>query len=1113
MDTKGTEATVATGEVVRPWRPQRALVAVFVVLIVAGCFLALRANVRVHNDHSADCRLVLSTDDLFHLPERTKRQVTSQLARWKACDDELVVIKRARTALRWDYALIGVMIVALALAVWRVRKRRRWRLAGDVAAAFGVAYVVCDLLENVWLHKVLNSRIGDPDLHAGLRWVSAIKLGAFGAAAPVVVIAFFLAVGGEEPYVGRVPRGRHAVRRFWRRWTRRLLESDVHHAILPEPAPEPATAGALGICCSGGGIRSASFNLGALQALDEPEQSEVERAQWLSAVSGGSYIAAAWVTGRMKEPDAWSRRSFEEDHLRRHASYLAPGLSGKLWALTRFLLGFGVNLGIITLALLVVFLPTGWGVARMKHTRPIKGGVIETPVGGCLTLDDGREATVVPGGRMRLIDVRTVRVEPGTAVIHHWPSDGAVPAKVTCPATKSLTPGDGQLASTPNLVIASGSVVELARGWPVRVDASGARACIQASSPKPGTSVTCLSSKAAVLASSSTGQLEAEPQALLALNGRAIVLKKFVRNTEGNEEPEYRLQRACGRHACTELRRFVGFRWLTFSVAALAMLMGIALVSVPMSTRQMSRVVERWARRLTWVALAAVVVFYLFPRLVVWAEQGKWLLDDKIPQTSGAGIGVILLTLLAQINSFTAGSATPLKKAAALTKRLGPRVRAVLVRFAGAVVGPLLIVIGAVAIASFAAERRFEPDQLTLWLFALGPLVVLGSGADLNEWSLHPFYREALRFGFAVDRPTGPPKAASQQVVPLPALKASTPELLICAAANLGDDRITPPGRPVTSWVFSRSTMGSDAIARATGDSATIPTEELQDDDRWRPLVETWTTVAVSGAAVAPAMGKMTIPERSLLALGNLRLGVWYPNPRYWCAPAASKDDTSGRIDRSWYEMHHPRPWYLVKEAFGIHKLHDPWIYLTDGGHYENLGLVELLRRGARETYCFDAAGDKADTFGTMSDAMRLAREELGVEIDIRPGPAMKPDENGISHMGVWAGVVRYPTGEEGWIVIAKLSVPDTAPFDVIDLARTLPSFPNHPTADQLYTDQKFEAYRALGHHLGSQALELAGLIRKNRRARQPMNKAVDGAIKTLCEVRPIDPCGPASES
>jgi len=61
---------------------------------------------------------------------------------------------------------------------------------------------------------------------------------------------------------------------------------------------------------------------------------------------------------------------------------------------------------------------------------------------------------------------------------------------------------------------------------------------------------------------------------------------------------------------------------------------------------------------------------------------------------------------------------------------------------------------------------------------------------------------------------------------------------------------------------------------------------------------------------------------------------------------------------------------------------------------------------------------------------------------------------------------------------VAKLAVPATAPFDVIDMARTLPSFPNHPTADQLYTDQKFEAYRALGHHLSEQAAALADDIR-----------------------------------
>src|SRR5205814_1676918 len=103
------------------------------------------------------------------------------------------------------------------------------------------------------------------------------------------------------------------------------------------------------------------------------------------------------------------------------------------------------------------------------------------PAGGCLELDDGSEATIVAGARMRLIDIKTVRVEPGTAVIPKRPSDGSVPtnAQGACPATlKPPVPADGQPASTANLVIPPGAIVELARAWPVRVDASGARACM-----------------------------------------------------------------------------------------------------------------------------------------------------------------------------------------------------------------------------------------------------------------------------------------------------------------------------------------------------------------------------------------------------------------------------------------------------------------------------------------------------------------------------------------------------------------------------------------------------------------------------------------------------------
>src|SRR5690606_21833628 len=99
----------------------------------------------------------------------------------------------------------------------------------------------------------------------------------------------------------------------------------------PDSGEEPTgdrRAPRLGICCSGGGIRSAAFNLGALQSLDEAGL--LRRADPLSAVSGGSYIASAYaVASRHSDPALLAeRRAFapgtpEERWVRNHCSYLA----------------------------------------------------------------------------------------------------------------------------------------------------------------------------------------------------------------------------------------------------------------------------------------------------------------------------------------------------------------------------------------------------------------------------------------------------------------------------------------------------------------------------------------------------------------------------------------------------------------------------------------------------------------------------------------------------------------------------------------------------------------------------------------------------------------------
>ncbi len=148
----------------------------------------------------------------------------------------------------------------------------------------------------------------------------------------------------------------------------------------PEPLPsflgpvEEPKRGKLGICCSGGGIRSAAFNLGALQILQKEE--ELKRASYLSAVSGGSYIAAAFCTvakaweGQhrpqgprdsgfddsnpepLEEMGPFAPGSPEEQYLRNRCSYMAPTAPDKSYLVLRVVLGLLLNLLFVALPLI-----------------------------------------------------------------------------------------------------------------------------------------------------------------------------------------------------------------------------------------------------------------------------------------------------------------------------------------------------------------------------------------------------------------------------------------------------------------------------------------------------------------------------------------------------------------------------------------------------------------------------------------------------------------------------------------------------------------------------------------------------------------------------------------
>jgi hypothetical protein len=144
---------------------------------------------------------------------------------------------------------------------------------------------------------------------------------------------------------------------------------------------------------------------------------------------------------------------------------------------------------------------------------------------------------------------------------------------------------------------------------------------------------------------------------------------------------------------------------------------------------------------------------------------------------------------------------------------------------------------------------------------------------------------------------------------------------------------------------------------------------------------------------------------------------------------------------------------------------------VTDGGHYDNLGLVEALRRGARHIVLLDASGDRADTWFTLGGSMALARSDAGVAITLDPttmvdaGAGLAPGQV----VRPWAhGTFSRPSGdhglpEQGDIWVCKLGWWTSAPWDVLAYAKGHSSYPCDSTLEQLYDAAEFEAYHELG--------------------------------------------------
>jgi hypothetical protein len=353
-----------------------------------------------------------------------------------------------------------------------------------------------------------------------------------------------------------------------------------------------------------------------------------------------------------------------------------------------------------------------------------------------------------------------------------------------------------------------------------------------------------------------------------------------------------------------------------------------------------------------------------------------------------------------------------------------------------------------------------------------------------RRYSLHLFYRERLCNAFALKRVRNGDGTAAQPLNFTTRLKFSDigrsisekglamPKLIVCCAANVTSGEV-PVGRFAESFTFEHDESGGPRFQYH-------PTSRFESGDRPKGTSLTLPSImAVSGAALSPLMGRFTYPPlRFLMALTDIRLGVWVRNPKHESWEETPKEPTN-RIGRfaalirdGWRE---PGALYVLREAVGALSLKKRFIYLTDGGHWENLGMVELLRRRCTHLLCFDASADQVMGGQDIGRAMALARSELGVDVRLDPRPTMSVDDSGSDDSAVLGSVV-YPDGQEGRLIYAKATLPRNATWDLHAFKSREGKFPNHSTSQQFFTDEQFEAYRSLGHAAGRRAVELLNL-------------------------------------
>ena len=235
------------------------------------------------------------------------------------------------------------------------------------------------------------------------------------------------------------------------------------------------------------------------------------------------------------------------------------------------------------------------------------------------------------------------------------------------------------------------------------------------------------------------------------------------------------------------------------------------------------------------------------------------------------------------------------------------------------------------------------------------------------------------------------------------------------------------------------------------------------------------TVMAISGALANPNAGEKSVTRNRLVSfvmtILGLRLGHWAPHP-------------DPRIASSVLPPNYLYPGISSGLIFGNLTENSPIIDLTDGGHFENLGLYELFRRKLKYIVVCDGSADSNFNFSGLAVALNRAQIDFGVRISFSDSkfdlkqllPRSDHSENinfgqSLAVKGFAIADIFYKdVGLTGKLVYIKPTLIPNLPAEICSYKARHLKFPHESTSDQFFNEEQFEAYRKLGYELGSRA-------------------------------------------